>query len=501
MRKSEKWIYVIGVIALVITIIIGTTYSLWSVTKTQENENTIVVGEYANSCIKVTFEEPIVDEIAYPKTDEEGMKTSPLKFTLKNECEFTAEYEIHLEILDTNTMNETSVKAVLDNNTPKLVNEYTSTEAVIENATARILQRDMLETDEEKTYYFRKWIEEDATQSEVTNKTFDTKIAIVASEHKGWDYAYTGEVQEFIVPYSGYYDIELWGAAGGTSFSAVGNGAYTSGNIYLEKGEQLYIYVGGTGTNINSSCSTTTSYTFNGGGPSRSSGTNYCGAKGGGATDVRLTSGAWNNAIGLRSRIMVAGGGGGSPSQSVGVTESLNSSAGGISSYAGGLPGTGTGYNNTQGKGASQTSAGAGGSAYASSGAGSGNNGNFGQGGQGGVNTTNSQGGGGGGGSGYYGGGGGGGMGSGSIGGGGGSSFISGHTGCNAVNESGSHTGQANHYSGKIFSNSVMIDGRGYSWTSSKGSQQQMPNPTAGYYALGRGRTGNGYARITFINK
>jgi hypothetical protein len=37
----------------------------------------------------------------------------------------------------------------------------------------------------------------------------------------------------------------------------------------------------------------------------------HLGGSGGGATDFRLVGGAWNNATGLQSRILVAGGGGG----------------------------------------------------------------------------------------------------------------------------------------------------------------------------------------------
>ncbi|MGX4438155.1 glycine-rich protein, partial [Clostridioides difficile] len=45
-------------------------------------------------------------------------------------------------------------------------------------------------------------------------------------------------------------------------------------------------------------------FTFNGGGLGVNSG-------GGGATDIRLVNGDWNNEQGLLSRIIVAGGGGG----------------------------------------------------------------------------------------------------------------------------------------------------------------------------------------------
>lgn len=53
-------------------------------------------------------------------------------------------------------------------------------------------------------------------------------------------------------------------------------------------------------------------------------------------------------------------------------------------------------------------------------------------------------------------------------------------------------------YCGKVFTDTVMIDGAGYSWTNTKGALEQMPNPNGGYYVSGVGHSGNGYARITF---
>ena len=102
--------------------------------------------------------------------------------------------------------------------------------------------------------------------------------------------------------------------------------------------------------------------------------------------------------------------------------------------------------------------------------------------------------------------------------GGGGSSFISGHAGSIAIVSASSLTPRtgtggacctdgttdiecSKHYSGYVFTDTVMIDGAGYSWTTSKQGQVQMPNPNGGYYALGTGHTGNGYARITFIGQ
>jgi len=84
-----------------------------------------------------------------------------------------------------------------------------------------------------------------------------------------------------------------------------------------------------------------------------------------------------------------------------------------------------------------------------------------------------------GGGGGYYGGG------YNVLSGGGGSSFISGHPGCDAVNSSVGHTGQPNHFSGLIFTNTLMTPG-----------YDPMPNPYGGVMT---GNAGNGVVFITYL--
>lgn len=72
-----------------------------------------------------------------------------------------------------------------------------------------------------------------------------------------FDFDYTGDVQTFVAPFSGTYKLETWGAQGGifqileTTLSG-GYGGYSSGNVSLEKGNKLYITVGGQGTAGNS---------------------------------------------------------------------------------------------------------------------------------------------------------------------------------------------------------------------------------------------------------
>jgi len=266
-----------------------------------------------------------------------------------------------------------------------------------------------------------------------------------------WNYKYIGKEQTFIVPKSAYYYIELGGAEGGGEYG--GKGAITSGYIYLEKGETLYIYVGEKGN-----VGTDAPEAYNGGGKGSSTNGLTVTSTGGGATDIRLTRGTWDDISSLISRIMVAGAGAGG---FIGVYNTTS-----ISYYIslGGSGGTLYGANgnerlegnDTYGKGGRQISGGAAGYITPNSGWEGSTDGTFGEGGTG---TTRY---GGGGGSGYYGGGGAG-VSLGNIASGaGGSSYISGYAGVNSVEENTTitHTNQTLHYSGKYFIGGKMLEGQ-----------------------------------------
>ena len=258
-------------------------------------------------------------------------------------------------------------------------------------------------------------------------------------------------MQEFTAPLNTIYKIECWGAQGGNDEDGRGGlGAYTAGDINLLTNTKLYVCVGCYGTRGSKLIY------INGGGITFGS------ASGGGSSDVRLTGGTWNDFASLKSRIMVAAGGGGG--------ENLEKHGG----YGGALTG-GANHDNTV-LGATQTSGyGFGVARYTL------------------LVRYNKEDGWGGGGNGYY-------SGYSSenreyaglyTGGGGGSSFISGYPGCNAIAESSTesniiHTGKPNHYSGKVFTNSVMIAGNAI-----------MPKPGGG---TGTGHSGDGYCIISWIS-
>lgn len=319
-----------------------------------------------------------------------------------------------------------------------------------------------------------------------------------------WNYSTTCTAQTFTAPVTAKYKIELWGSQGGIDVTAPGYGgslgAYTSGVIKLTKNQQLHFYIGA------QPASNTFSGGCNGGGNSRSDGTTvFHGYGGGGATDVRLSNGHWSDFNSLKSRIMVAAGGTG----------------GYVYAPGGGLYGIGVGgtanYNINHAQIPSQTEGGKAGDTtsltigcFYNLPKGKGEDGQFGFGGNGGSSSS-------GGGGGYFGGGGafrscpnnGGGVAS------SGSSYISGHTGCVAIDRfstktsvrpknSSCSTGSSDrdcsiHYSNLAFTDTVMIDGAGGKWTTSKiATNVQMTEPTGGQRI---GHVGNGYARITCISE
>ena len=309
----------------------------------------------------------------------------------------------------------------------------------------------------------------------------------------------TQTCQEFKLPVKGSATYECWGANGASepgsgmssyTYGTVGYGGYTKGTASFAKGTQLYIYVGAVGSRTNAgSFQVSTGYVdsfnaggWNGGGDSGNNVGRTIGAGGGGATDIRLvncsTTSTWNETSSLRSRIMVAGGGGGA----------VNHSRGG---KGGGLTGeSGQGYttytaDQFENTGGEQTKSGTCPLWSTDSGSALLNEvvpttgqyyepnfsvyGAFGYA-RGGENY-------------WYGGGGGGGWYGGVLGygrsGSGGSSFISGHSGCNAVNTStGAHLGTST----KTTYNSVTYEFTGTSMT------QGATNSPGG---------NNGYAKIT----
>ena len=350
---------------------------------------------------------------------------------------------------------------------------------------------------ENKSYYVTYTVNQD-------NKTI-TSTRQITFVPDSTDYTnnfdYTGDSQTFTTKYDGSYKVELWGAQGGsmtgTGYRSDGSsrgeltytggkGAYTNGAINFIKGTNIYLYIGGKGPdNISlNSCTGGDTGGYNGGGTLLSGQCKF-GSPGGGATDIRVANGVWNNFNSLKSRIMVAAGGGGANFRNQGYGEGNGGDGGtlnGIDGEESLMDGSyhrqdyASGY--AIGTGGTQVSCGnikrikVDGTILITK------SGYFGFA----ASATYQTGAG----SGYYSGGG-----AAHGGAGGGSSFISGYDGCDAIAENSTednivHTGQSVHYSGYKFNNAVMYAGN-----------EEMPTHDGTSTMIGN--SGNGYAKISLI--
>ncbi len=128
---------------------------------------------------------------------------------------------------------------------------------------------------------------------------------------------------EYVIQQQGLYKLEAWGAQGGTYNKYIGGyGGYSTGDIFLNKGNVLYINVGGLGGSENT---TKNNGGYNGGGFSGNN-ANYKSFGGGGATHIALSSGLLSTfSSKIDDILIVAGGGGGATS---GSTTSAGSGGG-----------------------------------------------------------------------------------------------------------------------------------------------------------------------------
>jgi hypothetical protein len=151
---------------------------------------------------------------------------------------------------------------------------------------------------------------------------------------KNWTFNFSGCRTEELFLDPGTYELEVWGASGGAWNGITrGLGGYSRGIITLNERTKVFVHLGGQGNDTHNGIGTES---CNGGSYTTSSGRG-----GGGATDIRLKVDS------LYSRVIVAGGGGGTGDQggdSGGYGGGLNGGNGGVGpSYSSANAGKGGG--------------------------------------------------------------------------------------------------------------------------------------------------------------
>ena len=127
---KKKVILIVIIILLVLSVSIGMSYAYWLLNLNQDSKNVM-----STKCLNITFTEgdAINLQKTYPMEDEEGKKLTPYTFTLKNECNDAANYQINLETLTGSTLDINYLKVKL-NNTISVLGSNTAVTKTLSNA-------------------------------------------------------------------------------------------------------------------------------------------------------------------------------------------------------------------------------------------------------------------------------------------------------------------------------------------------------------------------------
>ena len=196
MGKKYKVMLLSITVLLVATILLGTSYSIWTTTNKQTGTNVINVG-----CFKITFTDTGLSENgvaggninlqkAYPISESDGSSLTPYIFNIKNECSIAANYSVNLETLGESNFNLDYLRIKFND-----INSATNNSVIYSSITSdanpsisgsiasKNLASGYLNDGEDVTYSLRAWIDSNATTTteNVMGKVWKGKI-IVNSE-------------------------------------------------------------------------------------------------------------------------------------------------------------------------------------------------------------------------------------------------------------------------------------------------------------------------------
>ena len=186
MKKNTKIIILVGVILLVIVSVVGVTYAFLSTGGTQEQANTFNSGCLS---IRLTNESASINLTnTFPITDIEGLNTTSYDFTIENTCSTATNYQINLESLNpvSNTLDADYIKVSLSSDTVgnviSTLSDNTTTTSYIDGSyISHNLYTGTIAGNTTKTYHLRLWIDYDATVAQAANKTYESKINVIAN--------------------------------------------------------------------------------------------------------------------------------------------------------------------------------------------------------------------------------------------------------------------------------------------------------------------------------
>ena len=192
MQKYRKRMLTLSIMLLVIILLSGVSYAIFTNYVSQTDANTL-----AASCMDLDFngQNEINLTNTYPVQDGEALEKTPYTFTIKNKCDNYIEYYVIASVINTsNILDSKYVKVSLlgDSDltsspitnletiaTPQSLSEYNITSNYI------LKKGDGISKDESRTFNFRMWIngalQDSWTSEDVENKNYQVKISVVGT--------------------------------------------------------------------------------------------------------------------------------------------------------------------------------------------------------------------------------------------------------------------------------------------------------------------------------
>ena len=324
-------------LGLIMLLGIRFSYSLWNISVSQDTTN---LAESKCFDLSISNKENNINlDNAYPISNDKGKSLIPYTFTVTNTCDITAQYNINLEVLNTSTLSSKFIDVMFEGNI-NLLSSYDTTDKVnTSSIESRKLTTGILKSKESRDYSLRLWIDYNTTLEDLNNeaKSFKSKIIVVGKpiNYTGdtvFNFDYTGAEQTFIVPVSGTYKLETWGAQGGSYNDEYygGYGGYSTGIKKLIKNNTVFINAGGSGFSpAFSSCG---GGGYNGGGNGCRVSEEISGSLrygGGGATHIATKSGLLKTLKNSTETILIVSGGGGGGKNNEEAISTFGGSGGG----------------------------------------------------------------------------------------------------------------------------------------------------------------------------
>ena len=192
MQKYKKRMLTLSIMLLVIVLLSGVSYAIFTNYASQTDANTL-----AASCMDLDFngQNEINLTNTYPVKDGEALEQTPYTFTIKNKCDNYIEYYVIASVINTsNILDSKYVKVSLLGDSDLTSSPITNLETITTPQSLSgyniinnyILKKgDGISKDESRTFNYRMWVNGDLqdswTSEDVENKNYQVKISVVGT--------------------------------------------------------------------------------------------------------------------------------------------------------------------------------------------------------------------------------------------------------------------------------------------------------------------------------